>query len=144
MCSPPCHGAPACWRFARRLAPASRLWTSQFRMTQTSVRCIQKRIARKSPDPDTRAKERSRAEATELDRLAKLEDLRRKYSLRVRLSFAGLDAAKPAFDECMANLGTPAKGWSNREIDQLVSQIKRGKAKCTENKRTRATMCDVN
>jgi hypothetical protein len=61
----------------------------------------------------------------------------------VRLSFAGLDAAKPAFDECMANIGTPAKGWSSREIDQLVSQVKRGKAKCTENKRTRVTMCDV-
>jgi len=61
----------------------------------------------------------------------------------VRLSFAGLDAAKPAFDECMANIGTPAKGWSSREIDQLVNRIKRGKAKCTENKHTRVTMCDV-
>jgi hypothetical protein len=61
----------------------------------------------------------------------------------VRLSFAGLEAAKPAFDQCMANIGTPAKGWSSAEIDQLVSQVKCGKAKCTENKRTRVTMCDV-
>jgi hypothetical protein len=61
----------------------------------------------------------------------------------VRLSFAGLEATKPAFDQCMANIGTPAKGWSSPEIDQLVSQVKHGKAKCTENKRTRVTMCDV-
>src|SRR6266566_3690372 len=53
---------------------------------------IQKRIERKSSDPDTLARERSLAEATELDRLAKLEDLRRKYSLRVRLSFADVIA----------------------------------------------------
>lgn len=61
----------------------------------------------------------------------------------VRLSFAGLDAAKPALDQCMANIGSPVKGWSSREIDQLVSQVKRGKAKCVENKRTGVTMCDV-
>lgn len=61
----------------------------------------------------------------------------------VRLSFAGLSAAKDAFDQCMANIGTPAKGWSKAEIDQLVDQIKRGKAKCAENKRTRTTVCDV-
>lgn len=61
----------------------------------------------------------------------------------VRLSFAGLDAVRPAFDQCMANIGSPAKGWSSSEIDQLVSQVKRGQAKCTENKRTRVTMCDV-
>src|SRR6266849_5296300 len=53
---------------------------------------IRKRTARKSSDPDAAARDRSRAEATELDRLAKLEDLRRKYSLRVRLSFADVIA----------------------------------------------------
>ncbi len=61
----------------------------------------------------------------------------------VRLSFAGLDAAKPDFDQCMANIGSPTKGWSSAEIDQLASQIKRGKAKCVTNKRTNTTMCDV-
>ena len=44
---------------------------------------IQKRIARRSSDAGAVEKERSRAQATELDRAAKLEDLRRKYSLRV-------------------------------------------------------------
>ena len=61
----------------------------------------------------------------------------------VRLSFAGLEAAKPAFDQCMANIGSPAKGWSSSEIDELVSQVKRGRAKCSENKRTRTVTCDV-
>jgi hypothetical protein len=61
----------------------------------------------------------------------------------VRLSFAGLAEAKRDLDQCMANIGTPSKGWSNAEIDQLIKQVKRGKAKCTENKRTRVTTCDV-
>jgi hypothetical protein len=61
----------------------------------------------------------------------------------VRLSFAGLGEAKRDLDQCMANIGTPAKGWSNAQIDQLIKQVKRGKAKCTENKRTRVTTCDV-
>jgi hypothetical protein len=51
---------------------------------------IKKRMARK--DPEAAAKDRSRAEATELDRAAKLEDLRRKYSLRVQLAFADIIA----------------------------------------------------
>ena len=53
---------------------------------------IGKRMARKSADPEAAAKDRSRAEATELDRAAKLEDLRRKYSLRVQLAFADIIA----------------------------------------------------
>ena len=61
----------------------------------------------------------------------------------VRLSFAGLPAAKSVFDRCMGNIGTPAKGWGKGEIDRLVGQIKQGTAKCTENKRTRTTVCDV-
>jgi hypothetical protein len=61
----------------------------------------------------------------------------------VRLSFAGLAAAKADFDACMANIGSPARGWSNVEIDRLVDQVKRDKAKCAENKRTRVTSCDV-
>ena len=45
---------------------------------------IDKRIAKRAADAEAVEKERSRARATELDRAAKLEDLRRKYSLRVR------------------------------------------------------------
>ena len=61
----------------------------------------------------------------------------------VRLSFAGLAEAKRDFDQCMANIGSPAKGFSSAEVDQLIQQVKRGRAKCTENKRTRVTTCDV-
>jgi hypothetical protein len=61
----------------------------------------------------------------------------------VRLSFAGLTEAKADFDKCMANIGSPAKGFGNGEMDQLVEKVKRGKATCTENKRTRVTTCDV-
>ena len=61
----------------------------------------------------------------------------------VRLSFAGFTEAKGAFDKCMGNIGSPANGFSNGEIDQLVEKVKRGEAKCTENKRTRVTTCDV-
>jgi hypothetical protein len=61
----------------------------------------------------------------------------------VRLSFSGLAAAKAEFDQCMVNIGTTAKGFSDQEFDQLISQVKRGKAKCSENKRTGVTTCDV-
>ena len=60
----------------------------------------------------------------------------------VRLSFSGLAQAKAEFDQCMANIGSPAQGFSNVEFDALISQVKRGKAKCSENKRTRVTTCD--
>jgi hypothetical protein len=60
-----------------------------------------------------------------------------------RLMFSGLAEAKGELDQCMANIGTPATGFSDKEFDQLISQVKRGKAKCTENKRTRVTTCDV-
>ena len=59
----------------------------------------------------------------------------------VRLSFAGLGAARGDFDKCLANIGKPAKGWSAQEIDRLASQAKRGKAKCTT--RDNVTLCDV-
>jgi len=49
------------------------------------LRQIQKRISRHEANPETAAKERSRATATELDRAAKLEDLKRKYSLKIRV-----------------------------------------------------------
>ena len=51
---------------------------------------IEKRIVRRSGDPLAAEKERSRLRATELDRAAKLEDLRRKYSLRIRLEPAAV------------------------------------------------------
>ena len=49
------------------------------------LRQIGKRISRHAANPDAAAKERSRAAATELDRAAKLEDLKRKYSLKIRI-----------------------------------------------------------
>jgi hypothetical protein len=65
---------------------------------------IEKRITRKSTAPETIAKERSRADATELDRQAKLEDLRRKYSLRVRLSLADVLAIRAPVREISVRL----------------------------------------
>jgi hypothetical protein len=46
---------------------------------------IEKRIAKRVSDAAGAEKERSRAVATKADRAAKLEDLRRKYALRVRI-----------------------------------------------------------
>ncbi|HMC62859.1 MAG TPA: hypothetical protein VKJ01_26940, partial [Candidatus Solibacter sp.] len=46
---------------------------------------IGKRVTRRAADPEAAEKERSRAAATQLDRAAKLEDLARKYSLRIRI-----------------------------------------------------------
>ena len=46
---------------------------------------IEKRIARRAADPEAAEKERGRAAATQLDRAAKLEDLVRKYSLKIRI-----------------------------------------------------------
>ena len=51
---------------------------------------IDKRIKRKSDDTALAEKERSRADATRLDRDAKLDDLVRKYSLRVQLQLASV------------------------------------------------------
>lgn len=64
--------------------------------------------------------------------------------MTVRLSLAGAKEIVPAYRECMADIGKPAKGWTDGEIDQLVKSVKNGKAKCTTNKRTNTTMCDVN
>jgi hypothetical protein len=46
---------------------------------------IGKRAARRSADPQAAAKERDRAAATERDRTAKLEDLQRKYALKIHI-----------------------------------------------------------
>ena len=46
---------------------------------------LEKRAARRTAEPQAAAKDRSRIEATKLDHAAKLEDLVRKYSLRVQL-----------------------------------------------------------
>lgn len=50
---------------------------------------IQKRLEKRALDPAAAAKERSRALATEADRSTKIEDLVRKYSLRVQIELAG-------------------------------------------------------
>ena len=49
------------------------------------LRQIGKRISRHGGDPKAEEKERTRAAATQLDRAAKLEDLARKYALRIRI-----------------------------------------------------------
>jgi hypothetical protein len=49
------------------------------------LRQIRKRISRHEANPEAAAKERSRAAATELDRAAKLEDLKRKYLLKIHI-----------------------------------------------------------
>lgn len=59
----------------------------------------------------------------------------------VRLSFAGLDEVQPAFKQCLANIGSPATGWSDAEFDQILKSVKRGKAKCAAKKNV--TTCDV-
>jgi hypothetical protein len=66
----------------RRLARDSERIHSYYR---DLLRQIEKRIARHSGDPKAEEKERSRAAATELDRAAKLEDVVRKYSLKIRI-----------------------------------------------------------
>jgi len=66
----------------RRLARDSERIAIYFRDLQQQ---IQKRIARHGADEQAARKERSRAQATELDRLAKLEDLVRRYSVKVRI-----------------------------------------------------------
>jgi hypothetical protein len=55
---------------------------------------VSKRIARKAGDPVAAEKERSRARAIAFDRTAKLEDLRRKYALRIRTGLALLLAVR--------------------------------------------------
>ncbi len=51
---------------------------------------IEKRLARRAQDAGATEKERSRALATQADRVAKLEDLRRKYSLRIQIDLAAV------------------------------------------------------
>jgi hypothetical protein len=55
---------------------------------------IGKRAARKAGDPAAAEKERARARATEADRVAKLQDLRHKYSLRIHTSLAAAMAVR--------------------------------------------------
>ena len=66
----------------RRLARDSERIDSYY---QDLLRQIDKRAARKAADAEAARKERSRAAATELDRQAKLDDLVRKYSLKIRV-----------------------------------------------------------
>ena len=49
------------------------------------LRQIEKRVSRRAGDMQTAEKERNRAAATQLDHAAKLEDLTRKYSLKIRI-----------------------------------------------------------
>jgi hypothetical protein len=66
----------------RRLARDSERIDSYYR---DLLRQIEKRAARRSGDPQGEEKERGRAAAIHLDRAVKLEDLARKYSLKIRV-----------------------------------------------------------
>jgi hypothetical protein len=55
---------------------------------------FEKRIAKRGGDPAAVEKERTRAAATKADRAAKLEDLQRKYALRIRIEPALLLAVR--------------------------------------------------
>src|ERR1017187_8194191 len=69
-------------RANRRLARDTERTDSYYR---DLLRQIGKRIARRTPGAEAAEKERSRVAATQLDRAAKLEDLARKYSLKIRI-----------------------------------------------------------
>ena len=63
------------------------------------------------------------AEPTERDALLSTKHLDiRTEDATVRLSFEGLDEAQPAFKQCLANIGSPAKGWSDAEFEQISSR----------------------
>jgi len=112
-------------------------------VTVTTAEGVESKPLAATGGPDL-ADIRLSAEPKDIDALlaTKHLDVRTEDST-VRLSFAGLAEAKADFDKCMANIGSPAKGWSSAEVDQLIKQVKRRKAKCTENKRTRVTTCDA-
>jgi hypothetical protein len=65
---------------------------------------IAKRIARKADDGAVVQKERTRSEATERDRNAKLEDLVRKYSLRVHLQLTSVLVVRLPVREILVRL----------------------------------------
>ena len=82
------------------------------------------------------------AEPTERDALLSTKYLDiRTGDATVRLSFEGLDEVQPAFKQCLANIGSPPKGWSDAEFEQILEQVKRGKTKCATRKNV--TTCDV-
>jgi len=112
-------------------------------VTVTTAEGVESKPLAATGGPDL-ADIRLSAEPKDIDALlaTKYLDVRAEGS-NVRLSFAGLAEAKADFDQCMVNIGSPPKGFGSAEVDRLIGQIKRGKAKCSENKRTRVTTCDV-
>jgi hypothetical protein len=115
----------------------------QLAVTATTAEGIESRPPAATGGPDL-ADIRFSAEPKERDALLATRHLDiRMDETTTRLSFSGLAAAKAEFDQCMANIGTPAQGFSKDELDEVIRQVKRGTAKCTENKRTRVTSCDV-
>jgi len=72
------------------------------------------------------------AEPTERDALLSTKHLDiRTGDATVRLSFEGLDEAQPAFKQCLANIGSPAKGWSDAEFEHHLVVVQRlGKTRC--------------
>jgi hypothetical protein len=91
---------------------------------------IAKRIARKSGDAAAIEKERSRAEATELDRNAKLDDLIRKYSLRVQVQLVSVLVMRLPVREIVVRLirkkeeRTRTLHWNNvlKRLEQVLCE----------------------
>jgi hypothetical protein len=85
------HAAQAEENANRRLARDTRRVESYY---DSLLKQIEKRNAKRAGDSSAAEKERSRAQATHADRAAKLEDLQRKYALRVRIEPALLLAVR--------------------------------------------------
>ena len=62
---------------------------------------------------------------------------------RNRVIYSALAAAF-VFSSLIGSAQAGQKSWSKAEINQLIKDVKRGKAKCAQHPRTKAIMCDVN
>lgn len=126
-----------------RLRAAEYKFTEKKALAVTAINAdgVESRPLAATAGPDL-ADIRFSAEPTERNALLATKHLDiRTEDATVRISFEGLDEAQPEFRKCLANIGSPAKGWSKDEFDQILKQVKRGTAKCATRKNV--TTCDV-
>jgi hypothetical protein len=64
--------------------------------------------------------------------------------ITIRLAMSGVSEVMGSYKECLDGIGKPAKKMGDAEFNELLKAVESGKAKCTTNKRTNTTMCDVN
>ncbi len=57
----------------------------------------------------------------------------------VRIALRGLAGAMPAFNQCMAAIGKPAKGWTDKEIEEILGR----NPVCAKDKRHGVTVCEI-